>query len=198
MTASRRDHLIDTALELFRRHGYQATGIEKILATAGVSKPTLYRHFDSKDELILAALAKWDVESRAWLQGEMEKGGSLPRQHILALFDALERWFDTVGFQGCLFINATVEFAERDNPVHRLAAEHKRSFAAYVRDLVAAAGARDPGEVTAQLMILMDGAIVTAHTQGRSGAALLAKAIAASILDAALAEARHPETAEGR
>jgi AcrR family transcriptional regulator len=63
MSASRRDLLIETALDLFRRNGYQATGIEKILSTAGVSKPTLYRHFKSKEEPILVALRKWDEDS---------------------------------------------------------------------------------------------------------------------------------------
>lgn len=187
MTASRRDHLIETALDLFRRNGYQATGIERILSTANVSKPTLYRHFRSKEELILTALRKWDEDSRRWLQREMEEAGATPREQILGLFDALARWFDDIGFQGCLFVNATVEFAEQDNPIHLMAAEHKRTFAAHVRDLVAASGAKDPGEVTAQLMILMEGAIVTAHTHGRSDAAHRARAMATSILDAALA-----------
>lgn len=197
MTASRRDHLVQTAMELFQQNGYHATGIEKILSTAGVSKPTLYRHFDSKDELILAALRKWDEESRAWLTQEMDSRGKTPREKILGLFDALAAWFETRGFQGCMFINATVEFAEQDNPIHRMAAEHKRTFAAQVRDLVAASGASDPGEVTERLMIVMEGAIVTAHTQGRSDAARRARAMAASILAEALDRDRRNERAIG-
>ena len=185
-TGSRRDHLIQTALDLFHQNGYHATGIEKILSTAGVSKPTLYRHFNSKDDLIIAALEKWDEDSRKWLAQEMEKGGEAPRDQVLALFDALAVWFESVGFQGCLFINATVEFAERSNPIHQKAAEHKRRFAAYVRDLIAAAGAHDPDETTAQLMILMDGAIITAHTHGHSDAARRARAIAEGILAQAI------------
>ena len=186
MTASRRDHLVQTAMKLFQRNGYHATGIEKILSTAGVSKPTLYRHFDSKDELILAALRRWDEESRAWLTQEMDSRGTTPREKILSLFDALAVWFETVGFQGCMFINATVEFADQDNPIHRMAAEHKRTFAVQVRDLVAASGARDPGEVTERLMLVMEGAIVTAHTHGRSDAAHRARAMAEVILSDAL------------
>ncbi len=179
---SRRDHLIETALDLFHRNGYHATGIEKILSTAGVSKPTLYRHFDSKDELIVAALKKWDEDSRAWLAREMETRGTTPREQVLALYDALADWFNDVGFQGCMFINATVEFAERSNPIHQMAAQHKVTFAAYVRDLVAAAGADNPDEVTAQLMLLMEGAIITAHTHGLSDAAHRARSIAEGIM----------------
>jgi AcrR family transcriptional regulator len=186
MTRSRRDDLIRTALDLFRQNGYHATGIEKILSTAGVSKPTLYRHFNSKDDLIIAALEKWDEDSRDWLNQEMERRGRTPREQILALFDALADWFESVGFQGCLFINATVEFAEQDNPIHKVAAAHKRRFAARVRDLMAAAGAAEPDEATERLMILMEGAIVTAHTHGRSDAAPRARAMAEQVLSRAI------------
>jgi AcrR family transcriptional regulator len=189
MNRSRRDDLIETALHLFKRHGYHATGIERILTTAGASKPTLYRHFDSKDELIVAALERWDGDSRAWLAEEMAKAGGDPRAQILELFRALADWFEDVGFQGCLFINATVEFADRANPVHRTAAAHKRRFAAFVREKVVATGAVDPDETTARLMLLMEGAIITAHTQGRSEAALRAQNMARDVLDAAIARA---------
>ncbi len=193
MVKSRRDDLIRTALDLFRQNGYHATGIEKILSTAAVSKPTLYRHFNSKDDLIIASLEKWDEDSRAWLNNEMERRGRTPRDQVLALFDALADWFDSVGFQGCLFINATVEFAGQNNPIHKVAAAHKRRFAAHVRDLVAAAGAADPDEATERLMILMEGAIVTAHTHGRSDAARRARAMADQVLDQAIGPAG-PET----
>ncbi|MCG8358774.1 MAG: TetR/AcrR family transcriptional regulator [Kiloniellales bacterium] len=186
MTASRRDDLVKTAVELFYRHGYHATGIEKILTEAGVSKPTLYRHFDSKDELIVAALNRWDGESRAWLEGEMARRGTTPREQILALFDTLGDWFREPGFQGCMFINAAVEFADQDNPIHQAAADHKRQFAAHLRNIVAAAGAPAPDELTDRLMLLMEGAIVTAHTCGDDGAAARAKAMAEDLLAQAL------------
>ena len=186
MTASRRDHLVKTAVEQFYRNGYHATGIEKILSAAGVSKPTLYRHFRSKDELIIAALQRWDEESRGWLRDEMAKRADTPRGRVIALFDALADWFEEPGFQGCMFINATVEFAEHDNPIHQAAAEHKRLFAAHVCEEVAAAGAADPQEVTEQLMILMEGAIVTAHTGCQGDAARRAKKMAEAILANAL------------
>ena len=188
MSANRRDHLVQTALDLFHKNGYRGTGVEKILATAGVSKPTLYRHFNSKDELIIAALDKWDEDTRAWLRQEMETRGETPRDQVLALFDALADWFEDVGFHGCILNNATVEFAERDNPIHQAAASHKRKFAELVRHLVAAADVMDPDEVTAELMIIMEGAIITAHGQERSGAALRARAIAESVLDHAIRE----------
>ena len=108
---SRRDELVDTALRLFYTRGFNATGIDKILAEAGGAKMTLYKHFRSKEELILAALNRRDEQFRNWLMGEMEKASPRPRERLLAMFDALEDWFNGrafkgLGFNGCAFINA--------------------------------------------------------------------------------------------
>ena len=193
MTANRRDHLVKTAVDLFYRNGYHATGIEKILNVSGVSKPTLYRHFRSKDELIIAALHSWDEESRGWMREEMAKRADTPRGRVLALFDVLADWFEDPGFAGCMFINATAEFAEHDNPIHRVAAEHKRLLASHVHSEVTGTGVDDPEEVTDQLMILVEGAIVRAHTSGRGDAAMRARRMAEVILADALDGPRHPQ-----
>ena len=182
---SRRDDLLATAVKLFRKNGYHTTGIDKILSESGVSKPTLYRHFDSKDDLIIAALKAWDLECRKWLIGAMEERGNTPRERLLALFDVLQDWFDTTDFCGCMFINATVEFGDQDNPIHLVAREHKQVFAGQIRDIVALGGAKDPAQVTSGLMLLMEGAIVTAHTSGRNEGAMRAKDIAREMLDKA-------------
>ena len=89
MAVSRRDHLVDTALEMFCRDGFHATGIDKILAHAGVAKMTLYNHFRSKDELILAALRRRDEKFRNWFMRAVERLGKTPRNRLLAIFDAL-------------------------------------------------------------------------------------------------------------
>ncbi len=89
--ATRRDHLIDTALRLFYQQGYHATGIDRILAESGVAKMTLYKHFRSKDELILAALQLRDERFRNWLMAEMEAASPDPVERLLAMFDALEQ-----------------------------------------------------------------------------------------------------------
>ncbi len=62
MASQRREELVQTAVRLFRKNGYHATGIDRILAEAGVAKMTLYKHFRSKDELILGALRRWDED----------------------------------------------------------------------------------------------------------------------------------------
>ena len=118
---SKRDVLVDTALRLFYTQGFNATGIDKILAESGVAKMTMYKHFKSKDELILAALTQRDEQFRDWLTSEMQKAGPNPREQLLAMYDALEDWFKGnafkgMGFSGCAFINASSEFAKLDHP----------------------------------------------------------------------------------
>ncbi len=133
MAPSRRDHLVDTALELFIRDGFHATGIDKILAESGVAKMTLYKHFKSKDELILSALRRRDEHFRNWFMRAVESRAREPRQRLLAIFDALDEWFSGRDFNGCMFINASAEFARPDDPIHVAgqadAAKHARRAA---------------------------------------------------------------------
>jgi AcrR family transcriptional regulator len=187
---SRREHLVETALRLFYTHGFHATGIDKILAEAGVAKMTLYKHFRSKDELILAALRRRDELFRNWLMGAMEHAASDPRERLLAMFEALDDWFNeralgTLGFHGCAFIKASSEFDDADHPVHRACAEHKRMIVDYLTGLAAAAGAADPAALAEQLALLKEGAIVTAQVRGATNAAQQAKFIAQTMVDAA-------------
>ncbi|MBN9671987.1 TetR/AcrR family transcriptional regulator [Roseibium aggregatum] len=184
---SRRDELVETALRLFYMHGFNATGIDKILAEAGVAKMTLYKHFRSKDELILAVLNRRDEQFRNWLMSEMEKASQDPRERLLAMFDALETWFQgkafkSLGFNGCAFINAASEFGDQLHPIHRTCAEHKQRIVEYLERLCAEAGAEDPAALAEQLALLKEGAIATAHVRGMPEAAKAAKSIAEGLL----------------
>ena len=166
MASKRRDHLVDTALKLFNRDGYHATGIDKILAESGVAKMTLYKHFRSKDELILAALRLRDERFRNWFMRAVERRGRTPRDRLLAIFDAMEEWFRNEECPGCMFINASAEFAKNDDPIHAVAAEHKRLLFGYIRDLATAAGAKNPEELAQGLMLLREGAVALARING--------------------------------
>src|SRR5258708_34708744 len=104
--SARREELVDRALELFYRHGFHATGIDRILAEAGVAKMTLYKHFKSKDELILAALTRRDEKFRTWFMREVERRGRTPRERLLVVFDILAAWVQSRQFRGCMFVNA--------------------------------------------------------------------------------------------
>lgn len=186
MALSRRDHLVDTALALFYRDGFHATGIDRILAEAGVAKMTLYKHFKSKDELILAALRRRDERFRDWFMAEVERRARPPEARLLAVFDALAAWFARPDFNGCMFVNASAEFARTEDPVHALAAEHKRLLLDYLKTLARAAGAAEPEALARKLELLVEGAIVAAHVCGDRAAAADARAAAETLLAAAL------------
>ena len=186
MASSRRDHLVDTAIELFYSDGYHATGIDKILAEAGVAKMTLYNHFKSKDELILAALRRRDEQFRNWFVREVEKRAEQPRARLLAVFDVLDKWFREPRFKGCMFVNASAEFADPDSPIHGTCAEHQDLLLGYVASLAAAAGAQDPKALAEEIMLLMEGAIVRRHTACRKDAAKKARSAAEALIERAL------------
>ncbi len=186
MARSRREHLVDTALELFSREGYHATGIDKILAEAGVAKMTLYNHFKSKDELILAALRRRDEQFRNWFMRDVERRGQSPRERLLAVFDTLGAWFDRPTFNGCSFINASAEFGSPDDPIHGACAEHQHLVLGYLTELAKSAGAKDPEGLAEGLLLLMEGAIVLRHVACRRDAAKTARATASVLVDQAL------------
>ncbi len=193
MASKLRDKLVDTALKLFYDKGFHVVSVDTILAVAGISKPTLYKYFRSKNELILAALRLRDEQSRNWLMREMARRGNTPREQLLALFETLGEFFLTQEFRGCMFINATVEFPHLDDPIHQAAAEHKRIFGRHIGDLVDKLKVLTPNELTEQLLILMEGAVITAHVSQAKTAAQQAKRSAEILIDHALKESHDPQ-----
>jgi len=189
MKSTKRATLIETAARLFAEHGYHATGIDRILAEAGVAKMTLYKHFPSKRDLIVEVLRQNSASFRDWFAREVHARGADPRGRLLAIFDALDSWFHSADFRGCVFVNASAEFGGPDDPIHRAAAEHKHAVGAFVRDLAADAGAPEPAKLAEDLMLLVEGAISLAHVAGRKSAARRAGQVAEPIIDAALRRA---------
>jgi AcrR family transcriptional regulator len=176
-----------TAQRLFYRDGYRIVGIDTLLAEAGVAKMTLYNHFASKDELIVAVIEKLDADVRAALTAAIDAAGRSPARRLLAVFDWLTGWFKTEDFKGCGFIRALSEFPEPDHPVHQAAWRHKQAVNAILRQLATDAGARHPAELANALSLMIDGAILSAHATGSADSATTAKATAASLLKQATA-----------
>jgi len=175
---SKREQIITEALKLFYQHGFNATGIDRIISEAGVSKKTLYNHFRSKEELVLATLRKRDELFRNNLMREVERLAGTPIEKILAIFDVIDNWFHEKNFSGCMFINASAEFSEAENPSHMLCAEHKRLVTEYIKELAVQAKMKEPEILAKQLNLLIEGAIVTAHVEGDKKAAERAKEMA--------------------
>jgi AcrR family transcriptional regulator len=191
MARGKREKLVETALELFHREGFHATGIDRILATAGVAKMTLYHHFRSKDELILAALRLRDERFRNEFMRSVDKKSDQPRQRLLAMFDVLAELFCAGESGGCTFINACAEYADPNSPIHRAAADHKRMLLDYVSEIARLSGARDPERLAGQLCILLDGVIVTAQVSGNADSAVLAQQAADLIIREQLGAGSH-------
>lgn len=190
MASARRDHLIDTAVELFYEHGFHATGIDKLLEKAGVAKMTLYKHFKSKDELILAALRRRDETFRNWFMRRVESLAGDPRGRLGVMFEVLEEWFAQPGYNGCMFINAAAEFSDCSHPIHGVSAEHKILMVRYVQDICEAAGAKDGETLANQLVLLMEGAICMSHVAGHRDAARHGGAAAEILVAASLAHTK--------
>lgn len=185
MRPSKRDELVRSAKQIFYRNGFHATGMDRIVAETGISKTSMYNHFRSKEELILATLRLRDEEFRNWLFRRMAELGSTPREQLLAMFDALGEWFVQPDFRSCMFIKASSEFQETEHAIHAQCAEHKRLLFEHVRDLAASAGADDPAALAAHLLLLKEGAIVTAHLGDGTRTIKSAKAAAETLLAAA-------------
>ncbi|MCF7202091.1 TetR/AcrR family transcriptional regulator [Pseudomonas oligotrophica] len=184
MASNKRDQLLGTAEELFYREGYHATGIDRILAESGVAKMTLYKHFRSKDELILAVL---DARHEQMLARLRERAARLaPREALLGVFDGLHGMIHgNDAFCGCLFVNAAAEYHDRDHPIHRRAATYKAELQAHLRELLERLHAPQPAQLARQLQYLLEGALSMAHIEGPGEQALDARAAAERLLEAA-------------
>ncbi len=171
---SGRERLVAAAVDLFYRHGFTAIGIDQVIATAGVTKTTFYKHFESKDELMVAAVQRRDEwESAAWGRAVKKLAGDDPRKQLLAMLDVMDVWFNDPDFHGCMFLNAAVEFPNPHDPVHKVAAAHKRMTRDHWRDLARAAGAdaKSAESFADCYAALIEGALVLRHTHDRNDAA---------------------------
>ncbi|MEQ9259632.1 MAG: TetR/AcrR family transcriptional regulator [Roseovarius sp.] len=189
MRQTKRDELVRKALETFYRNGFHATGMDLLAAESGVSKTSMYKHFRTKEDLILAVLRLRDENFRNWLFRRIDELGESPRGRLLAIFDALEEWFAQREFRGCMFIKASAEYQEHDDPIHAQSAMHKRLLADHFTALCTAAGVADPKALAQQLLLLKEGAIVMAVLGRGRQAAQDAKLAARALIDAHAPEA---------
>lgn len=178
-----RERVLQAAYDLFCHHGIQAVGVARIVAEAGVTKMTFYRHFASKDDLVIAVLERREeVWSRRWLQREAERRGRTPRAQLLAVFDMFDEWFRRDDYEGCLFLRCVLESHDRSSRIGEASVAAIASVRSFVRDLAEHAEVHDPDRVAHQLQILMRGAILAA-AEGHVGAAQQARDVAVLVLD---------------
>ena len=180
-----RARILDTAAELFGAHGIRGVGVDTIIARSGVAKSTLYAHFPSKDDLVLAYLARADTAWQGKLHSCAEAAGADPAAQLVGLFDALHAACARAGFRGCTFINTAAESAP-GSIVHTATVTHKQAVRAWIGELAARAGATDPGALAFALTVLLDGALAATAIENRAEIPDEARRAAQTLVTAAL------------
>ncbi|MGH3519904.1 MAG: TetR/AcrR family transcriptional regulator [Haloechinothrix sp.] len=180
--AGARERILNTAYELFSQRGIRDVGVDEVVSRSAVAKATLYRHFPSKNDLVLAFLH--DREQR-WTLGLVEaeaRGrGTTPEDRLLAIFDVFDEWFHRADFDACSFISVLLEM-RAEHPLGRASIQYLANIRAIVRALADEAGLRDTDEFARSWHILMNGAIISA-AEGDLDAARRASAMARTLLD---------------
>ena len=158
-----RERVLEAAYELFSRGGVSTTGVDTVIAEAGVAKMTLYRNFGSKEELALAFLElreqRWTY---GWVAREVAQRAGTPAEMLLAIFDVLGEWFGREDFEGCSFINVMIELHSEDSPVGDASRRHLANIRTILAGLAAEAGIDEPDSFAHQWQMLMKGSIVAA------------------------------------
>ena len=177
-----RERILAAAYNLFAANGVNQVGIDTILDRSGCAKASLYNHFRSKDELAMAFLDRREMEwTRAWLEAEINRRSSDPKDRLLSIFDVFDGWFRQKSFEGCSFVNVLLE-SRKGTPIRRAAANHLAKIRAIVRRLAEDAGLRDPEQFAQAWHMLMKGSIVSAG-EGNRDAAREAKRAAMLVLN---------------
>lgn len=176
--------LLYEAINLFYRRGFNAVGVDQVIQAAGVSKTTFYKHFESKDELVLEAVQFQDAwEQGVWCEAVKELAGDDPKQQLIRYFDVLDVWFNDERFNGCVFINAATEFPDPNDPIHKAAVAAKLKMRQHVRDQAEAAGLEDVDAFADVYMVLAEGTLVYRHTYERDEAARLARPMVETLVE---------------
>ena len=161
--------IFETARDLFYRRGIRAVGVDEIVCEAGVTKPSLYRAFKSKDELVAACLRESAREGFEEINALLEAAGDDPHDKLRALIHHYAQKTHDPAFRGCLISNVAVELPEPDHPGREVLRACKTSLHGRLHDLARDIGAADPETLADGLVLVIEGAISSHHIFGRMG-----------------------------
>lgn len=161
--SEKRQQLIDIALQLFYERGINSVGINEILAVSGIAKKTLYNHFTSKEDLVLAALKQRNDNFITWLDMNLKEANT-DKEVVNKLFNSLSTWFSNTAvelgnFRGCFFINTSAEFSDPDSNISQFCREHKQQ----VKQLISQHLSTSNTEILDTICVLKEGSITTAY-----------------------------------
>jgi len=197
MKSPTRQRLVEAAVRRFYRDGFRNVGIDQILGDVGISKTAFYKHFECKEDLMLAAL---EMQNR-WLQETFramirERGGSTPLGRLAAVFDVVEEIIESDEFHGCIFVNVAMEFPLPHEPAHQAASQSKQAIEEIMHELATEAGADDPRALARELCLIVEGAYVTRHVSGNRDTIDVARRIARLTIAARCSAATNEPAAE--
>src|SRR3954464_12220086 len=176
---STRQRLIEAAVRRFYRDGFRNVGINQVFSDVGISKTAFYKHFESKDDLMLAALEM----QNCWLQDTFrnmirEHGGPTAVGQLHAVLDVVEHIIESDDFHGCIFVNVAMEFPLPHEPAHVAASQSKQAIEDILYAIAIEAGADEPRPLAQELCLIMEGAYVTRHVTGKTTTVDIARRIA--------------------
>lgn len=178
-----RQRIIETAERLFYTDGVRSVGIDRIIAEAAVAKMSLYNHFASKDDLILAVLEYREEKFDGMFEQSIQQHVAAGRDRLEAFFAALKDWFQSPGFRGCMFINSVAELADAEHAAAKFSAKHKQRFQRMLKGIIAETAGIDAAKnCTGAIALLVEGAIVTAQMNRSAKSADVAKNAAFALL----------------
>ena len=181
-TSPARDRILEVAYDLFSRRGIRDVGIDEIIERAGIAKATLYRHFASKDDLVVAFLERREERwTLGFVEAEAMRRGATAEERLLAIFDVFDEWFRREDYEACSFINTLLEMRV-EHPAGKGAMRHLANIRVVVARLAEEARLRDPDSFARAFHILMKGSIVSA-AEGDRDAAQRAKHMARTLID---------------
>ena len=180
------DRIRRSARDLFYHQGIRAVGVDAIVAEAGVTKPSLYRTFASKDDLAAAYLRDYEVEFWRRFDAAVDEHPGDPRAQILAYFTGLAQRTSLPGYRGCGLTNACIEYPDPDHPAHRVSVANKQKVRERLVDMARQMGARDPDALGDGLQLLLEGAYASSQILGAGGPVRHLAAVAARLIDASL------------
>jgi AcrR family transcriptional regulator len=194
---SARERLLSAASELFYEEGVHTVGVDRIVERAGVAKATLYTLFGSKDGLVRAYLTERHDATRERMDRELAARFDTPRERLLGVFEVQGLSFTEPGFRGCAFVGANAE-SSAGTSVEELTEDYRNWVRALFVDLAKEAGATDPEGLARQLVLLYDGAGISAWMDHDPAIAMTARTVAAALIDAAIPDARTSVRSWGR
>jgi AcrR family transcriptional regulator len=184
-SAAARARLLAAASELFYAEGVQSVGIDRVIEHAGVAKATLYSAFGSKDGLVRAYLQARHAATAERMERELQTRYSTPKERLIGAFEVQGLSFTEPGFRGCAFVSASAD-APPGGVVEHAAQDYRTWLHELFADLAQQAGATDPKSLAQQLVLLYDGAGISAWMDRNPSAQTAARTIAATLVDSAI------------